>query len=156
MPADWALDLSIAPEGALARIADGLNRRPKRMFGILKTEDEFVGAVRDGRFEIWERRKQAVHAVGSVQARPGGTRIELRFILPIRTRVLLALFFVLYILVALGIALRPPDTVLSVEELLIAALGAAVVGGVFLAGARTQQAALRAFIEGRLADLPRL
>ena len=150
------MDVAIAPESSLGRVATAINRRSKRMFGILKTENEYVGNVRDGEFEIWERRQRAVRLRGQVRARAGGTRMELRFVLPLRTRTLIVLFFVLYIVVAIGIAARPPETVLSVQELLIAVAGAVVLALIFLAAAERQRRDLRAFVESLFKDVTRI
>ena len=113
------LEVAIAPEGALVRVSQAINRPKRRSLGIFKMENEFVGVVADGGFEIWERGQRAVHARAQVRARRGGTRIELRFLLPVYTRVLVVLFFVLYAAVAAGIALLPPDRSLSIDELLL-------------------------------------
>ena len=150
------MDVAIAPESSLGRVATAINRRSKRMFGILKTENEYVGNVRDGEFEIWERRQRAVRLRGQVRARAGGTRMELRFVLPLRTRTLIVLFFGLYIVVAIGIAARPPETVLSVQELLIAVAGAVVLALIFLAAAERQRRDLRAFVESLFKDVTRI
>ncbi|TMC77031.1 MAG: hypothetical protein E6J15_04750 [Chloroflexi bacterium] len=150
----WTMDLGIAPQSVLDRIASAINRRPKRMFGILKTENEYVGVVRDEKFEIWERRQRAVRLRGRVQGRTGGTRVELRFVLPLRTRILVALFFGLYFVVAFGIAAQPPETILSAEEMLIAIAGAAVLALIFVAAAGRQRQDLRAFVESLFTDVP--
>ena len=156
MSGEWTIDLAIAPPSALGRIASAINRRPKRMFGILKTENEYVGNVQDEEFEVWERRQRAVRLRGRVQARTGGTRMELRLVLPLRTRILIGLFFGLYIVVAIGIASRPPETVLSAGEMLTAVAGAVVLALIFLAAAERQRRDLRAFVESLFADVTRL
>ena len=156
MSGEWTIDLAIAPQSALGRIASTINRRPKRMFGILKTENEYVGNVQDEEFEVWERRQRAVRLRGRVQARTGGTRMELRLVLPLRTRILIGLFFGLYIVVAIGIASRPPETVLSAGEMLTAVAGAVVLALIFLAAAERQRRDLRAFVESLFADVTRL
>jgi hypothetical protein len=148
------LDVGIAPAGALTRVAGAINRRPKRALGIFKTGNEYVGRVWDDGFEVWERRQRAVHASGRIRARQGGSRIELRFVLPARTRLLIAVFFVLYAAAAAGIGFRS-DGAFSVEDLAIACLGAASVGLVFVLAAGRQRAELRGFIRGLFADLPR-
>jgi hypothetical protein len=153
--ADWTVDVGIAPAGVLARVAAGINQRPRRALGFLKTQNEYVGVIGDDGFEIWERQQRAVHALGVIRARAGGCRIELRFILPARTRVLLVLFFVLYVVVAAGIALRDPEPVLSAAELVTAAAGAAALGLLFTVGATRQRADLRAFFERLFGDVPR-
>jgi len=154
--AEWTIDLAIAPPSALGRIASAINRRPKRMFGILKTENEYVGNVEDEEFEVWERRQRAVRLRGRVQARAGGTRMELRLVLPLRTRILIGLFFGLYIVVAIGIASRPPETVLSAGEMLTAVAGAVVLALIFLAAAERQRRDLRAFVDSLFTDVTRL
>ena len=145
--AAWSVDLSIAPQGALDRIAANINRRGKRALGLLKTENEFVGVVADQQFEIWERQKRAVHARGRVAARSRGSRIEVTYYIPLRTRVLLGVFFILYLLVALGIATRAQDPSVSPMELLVTGAGAAILGTLFFTGARSQRADLRGFLE---------
>src|SRR5688572_16605619 len=131
MAPDWLLDVAVAPEAALARLEAAINERPRRAFGVLKTQNEFIGAIAQERFEVWERRQRAVHAVGAARPRRGGTRIEARFLIPPLTRFLLVLFFVLYAVVSAGIASQPPDPGLSAQELIIAAAGAAVTAALF-------------------------
>ena len=150
------LEVAIAPEGALVRVSQAINRPKRRSLGIFKMENEFVGVVADGGFEIWERGQRAVHARAQVRARRGGTRIELRFLLPVYTRVLVVLFFVLYAAVAAGIALLPPDRSLSIEELLLTVAGASVLAAIFRIAARRQRADLRTFVESLFKDVPRL
>ncbi|MEK7863048.1 MAG: hypothetical protein AAB295_07275, partial [Chloroflexota bacterium] len=115
--------MAIAPEGAIARVSAGINRRPKRSFGVLKTENEYVGVVRESEFEIWERNQRAVHAIGRIGGRRGGSRIELRFAIPPRTRALLLGFFALYAVVAAGLAQQGPGAVISIEEVAAATAG---------------------------------
>ena len=147
MPARWSCDVALAPERALRRLAVAIDQRPKRAFGVLKTENEFVGAISGTDFEIWERRQRAVHAVGRAQPKAGGSRVEVRFVIPPLTRVLLIVFVALYAAVAVGIASQPPDTRVAADELIIAAVGAVVVGGLFYGAARRQAADLASFLE---------
>ena len=147
MAPDWLVDVGVAPEAALARLEAAINQRPRRAFGFLKTENEFVGAIAQDRFEVWERRQRAVHAVGHARPKRGGTRIEANFVIPPLTRGLLVAFFVLYVVVVVGIASQPPDQGLSAQELVIAASGAAVTGGLFYGAARRQRADLAGFLE---------
>jgi hypothetical protein len=147
MTPDWLLDVGIAPEAALARLESAINERPKRAFGVLKTHNEFIGAIAQDRFEVWERRQRAVHAVGLARRKRGGTRIEARFVIPPLTRGLLVAFFVLYVVVVAGIASQPPDTGLSAQELVVAVSGAAVTGGLFYGSARRQRRDLAGFLE---------
>lgn len=147
MDPDWTLDVGIAQEAALARLEAAINQRPRRAFGLLKTENEFIGAIAQDRFEVWERRQRAVHAVGLARPRRGGTRIEAQFVIPPLTRGLLVAFFVLYVVVVLGIASQPPDPGLSGQELVIAASGAFVTGALFYGAARRQRRDLAHFLE---------
>jgi hypothetical protein len=144
---DWLLDVAVAPEAALARLEEAINQRPRRAFGVLKTQNEFIGAIAQDRFEVWERRQRAVHAVGLARPKRGGTRIEASFVIPPLTRGLLVAFFVLYVVVVAGIATQPPDPGLSAQELVIAASGAVVTAGLFYGAARRQRADLAHFLE---------
>ena len=156
MAHDWSLDLAIAPDGALQRIAAAINRPKKRAFGVLKTENEYVGFIREDTFEIWERQGRAIHGRGVVRGRRGGSRVEVRLMLPRWTRVLVGLFFALYLLVAAGIATQPPRTEISAEEVGVALAGAALLAAIFAAGAAQQRANLRRFLERTFSEVPRL
>ena len=156
MTAATSLDVAAAPEGALTRIAAGINRKPKRLLGVLKVENEYIGYVDADRFEIWERRQRAVHLVGTVQPRRGGSHIELRFVLPLRTRVLIAVFFALYAAVAASLALGSSNDAGLTEKLGVAAVGAIALAVIFVAAGLRQRSDLRAFVERLFADVPRL
>lgn len=151
-PPDQVLDVALAPAAALARIERSINRREKRLFGIIKTKQEFVGQVFDKGFEVWERQQRAVHLVGLLHARRGGTRIELRYTLAPVTRVVTVMFFVLYFAGALGLSLREPDPAVSVTEVVALAGGAVVLAAGFVYFARRQRADLAAFIARLLGD----
>jgi hypothetical protein len=135
MASDWLLDVGVAPAAALARLEAAINQQPRRAFGVLKTQNEFIGAIAQDRFEVWERRQRAVHAVGLARPKRGGTRG------------LLVVFFALYLVVVAGIASQPPDPGLSAQELVVAASGAAVTGGLFYGAARRQRRDLAHFLE---------
>jgi hypothetical protein len=152
----WSCDLAIAPQGALDRIAAGINRRGRRAFGVLKTTNEYVGFIGQDEFEIWERQKRAIHARGRVAPKTRGTRLEVEFVAPLRTRVLIALFFAMYAVVSIGIATQPPDPEVSLFELVVAAAGGVALVALFIAGARSQRADLRAFLERTFADVRRI
>ena len=143
----WSLDLAIAPDGAAARIRAGINTRGKRAFGVLKTSNEYIGGVVDREFDVWERQKRAVHARGRVRAVARGSRLEVDFIVPTWTRLLLGIFFLLYALVALGIATQPPDPSVSLGEVLVAIAGVVVIVTLFAVSARSQRADLQKFLE---------
>jgi len=151
-----SLDVAAAPQGALTRISAGINRKPKRLLGVLKVENEYVGYVHADRFEIWERRQRAVHAVGTVQPRGGGSHIEVRFVLPMRTRILVVVFFALYAAVAAGLALGPSNDAVMAQKVLVAALGAFALVVIFVAAALRQWSDLRGFLERLFADVPRI
>jgi hypothetical protein len=156
MATPWSLDVQIAPDGALQRIAAAINRPKKRAFGLLKMENEYVGFIRGDDFEIWERQRRAIHGLGSVRGRRGGSRIAVRLVLPRRTRALVGIFFALYALVAAGIATQPPKTELSIADAAIALAGAAVLAAIFVASAAQQRAELRRFLERTFSDVPRI
>jgi hypothetical protein len=156
MSDEWSIDLAIAPDGALQRIAAAINRPKKRAFGVLKTENEYVGFIRDDVFEIWERQNRAIHARGTIRGRRGGSRIEMRLAPRGLTKVLVVLFFLLYVVVAAGIATRPPGTDVRVEEVAVALGGAIVLAAIFATSAARQRADLRRFFEQTFSDVPRL
>lgn len=147
------LDVQLAPEAVAGRITLAINRPPRRAFGVLKTENEFVGVVRGTEFEVWERRSHAVHAVGRVKGRRGGSRVELQMRLTPRTRLQLALFFALFALAIVGFALLPTERPPLVPTPLIGLAGAVVLGAVFYLGTSRQRADLERFVRGVLADV---
>ena len=150
------LDIGIAPEAALERLRAAINLPKRRAFGILKTQNEFVGFAHEGRFEIWERQGRAVHAAGTVKARRGGSHIEMRVALQRQTRILVGLFFALYALAAIGIATQSPGSAITLEELVIALGGAAVMAAIFAASGHKQSADLRSLVDGVFRDVPRI
>ena len=152
----WSLDVAIAPAGASAKIASALNRPKKRAFGVLKTESEFVGFVRDDTFEIWERQGRAIHGLGSIRGRRGGSRVEVRLVLPLIRKVVIAVFYVLYAIVALGIATQPPRPDISIEEFAVAVGGGVLLAAIFTASAARQRADLKGFLERTFSEVPRL
>ena len=156
MAPSWSLEVAIAPDGALQRIAGAINLPKKRSFGIFKLEKEFLGFIREDTFEIWERQGRAVHGFGQIRARRGGSRIDVRLQLQVRTKILVGIFFALYIAVAVGIATQPPATEVSAEDLGIALVGLAVLAGFFAASAAQQRADLRRFIERVFSDVARI
>jgi hypothetical protein len=156
MSDDWSLDIAIAPAGAMAKITSAINRPKKRAFGVLKTENEFVGFTRDDTFEIWERQKRAIHGRGTVRGLRGGSRIEVRLAPRGITKALVGVFFALYALVAAGIATQPPRPAITIDEILVSLAGAALLAGIFAVGAAQQQADLQRFLERTFSDVPRL
>lgn len=151
-----ALDLGLAPEAALERLRAAINLPKRRAFGIFKTQNEFVGFAHEGRFDIWERQGRAVHAAGTVGARRGGSHIEVRIALPRQARILVALFFALYAVAAIGIATQSPGSSITLEELVIALGGAAIIASIFAASGYKQRADLRSLIDAVFRDVPRI
>ena len=156
MSDDWSVDVAIAPAGVMAKIASAINQPKKRAFGVLKTENEFVGFAHDDTFEIWERQKRAIHGRATVRGLRGGSRIEMRLAPRGPTKILVGTFFALYALVAAGIAMQPPRPDISIEEILISLVGAALLAAIFAAGAAQQRADLRRFMERTFSEVPRL
>ncbi|HEV8670039.1 MAG TPA: hypothetical protein VGS01_04810 [Candidatus Limnocylindria bacterium] len=156
MAHEWSLDVAIAPEGALQRIAAAINRPKKRAFGIFKITNEYVGFIRGDTFEIWERQQRAVHARGAVRGRRGGSRIELHLAMPGRTRVLIATFFLLYVVAAAGLAFRDEGPLNAVEHLVIAVGGGLAIAAIFRLATTRQRTDLRVFVDGLFRDLPRI
>lgn len=148
--------MRVAPERALALLSSAINRPKKRALGLFKLENEFVGVVRTADFEIWERRQHAVHARGRVRARRGGTRIEILFALSTRSRILLTVFFALYVTVAIGFAIQPEESIDARTKVLVAIAGAATIAAFFVAAARRQHSDLRVFVERLFGDLARM
>lgn len=154
-PPDAALHVALAPAAVLATVERSVNRREKRLFGIVKTKKEFVGAVFDGGFEVWERQQRAVHLVGLVRPARGGTRIDLRFALAPVTRVVSVLFFAVYFVGTVGLSLREPDPGISAVELFAIVVGAAALAAGFLYFARRQREDLMAFVSGLFSETRR-
>ncbi len=134
----------------LERIRAAMNRKPKRLFGILRVEAEFIGFIRDDRFEVWDRYRHAVHAYGQVRGQRGGSRIELTASLTRRTVVLIGIFFALFAAAAVELGSTSPVGPLS--ALLIVAAGALVTAGIFIGSARQQRAQLGRFVRGIFRD----
>ena len=87
-----------------------------------------------------------MHAVGRVRAVRGGSRLEARFVVTPRTRLLLMLFFPLYVLAAFGIAAQGVHGI-SLTSLGAAIVGALVLAAIFALAARTQRDQLRQFLD---------
>ena len=150
------LDVEITPEAALARLGGAINQRPKRAFGVLKIQKEFVGAIASGHFEIWERSQRAVHGVGRLSPVPGGTRVEMRFVIPPITKGLIVLFFALYLAAAAGFVLGATNSTVAFANVIFGVGGAVVLAVLFTSAARRQRADLGAFVERVFADVPRV
>ncbi|HJW48290.1 MAG TPA: hypothetical protein VJ726_02610 [Candidatus Limnocylindria bacterium] len=156
MGPQWALDVGIAPEAALARLGGAINQRPKRAFGVLKVQKEFVGAIASEHFEIWERSQRAVHGVGRFSAVSGGTRVEMRFLVPPITKALIVVFFALYAVAAGGFVLGARDATVALANVIFGVGGAVILAILFTSAARRQRADLGAFLERLFGDVPRV
>jgi hypothetical protein len=151
---DLILDLEIAPRDAGQRLAAAINRQPRRLLGVLKVENEFVGVVASGEFEIWERRQHAVHVHGRIDRSPVGSRIGASFSLTPRARILLLIFFALYVLLGAGIISRVPDATSPIPPWVALLAGGFALAGLFLVGARRQRDALQRFVTATFAETP--
>ena len=145
------MDLDVAPEASLARLRSAINLPRKRLFGLLKTRQEYLGWVDGSGFEIWERQDRAVHAFGEIRPRRGGGTVRLRFALPMRTKALLVLFFVLYAGAGLEVG-RRGEVWPSAATVALVALGGLIIAGIFTVAARRQRDQLRAFVERVLTE----
>jgi hypothetical protein len=153
---DLVLDLDIPPRDARERLAAAINRKPRRVLGVLKIESEFVGVVASGEFEIWERRQHAVHAHGRIERTPLGSRIGATFSLASRSRVLLVAFFALYLLVGLGILSQAPDATAPIPSWVVLIAGGLLLGVLFVVGARGQRRDLQRFVTTVFAETPKV
>lgn len=153
---DAELEVPFAPDAVIARIAAAMNRPAKRVLGM-RVEKEYVGVVHGREFEVWERRRHAVHLLGRVTGGRNGSRIVLESALTLRARVLIALFFVLYAFLAFGFATLPGEAALGAAGPLVGVLAAGVIAGIFYLAARSQRADLRGFVRRTVdvADPPR-
>jgi hypothetical protein len=143
----------MSPDAAVARVRKAINRRPKRVLGVLKVEREYVGVVAGKEFEIWEKRDHAIHAVGRLRGQRGGTRIETAFTLGRRTRAFLVVLFAGYAIAVVGILQLPAEGPAPVPPLIIAVAGAVLLAGGFLINARRQRSYLRRFVSDLFADV---
>ena len=72
------------------------------------------------------------------------------------TKILVGTFFVLYALVAAGIAMQPPRTDIGIEEIVISLGGALLLAVIFATSAAQQRADLQRFLERTFSEVPRL
>jgi hypothetical protein len=150
--AEFSLEVAIAPDAAVARVKSAINLPKRRILGVIKTQAEYVGVVEGRRFEIWERRQRAIHAVGEARGIAGGTRIGVRFRLAPPARVLIVLFFLLYALAAAGLATQPSAPDVSALDAIVSLAGGLFFGVLFYASARAQRRALERLIADVLSE----
>lgn len=141
------IEVPVAPEALASRLRSRLNQRPKRVLGILKVSDEWIGVVHgNNQFAVWERRQHAMRAEGRIRGVRGGSRVEARIALTRRSAVMMVLFFVLFFVGAIGILSQPEGLGISPATLVIAVLaGFGTLLG-FWIGSLRRRAALRAFL----------
>ena len=143
---DLVLDVAVAPEALASRLRGRINQRPKRAFGILKVSDEWIGVVQGNDFAVWERRQHAMRAEGRIRRVRGGSRVEARIELTRRSAVLMAVFFALFAVAAIGLLGRPGGMGISPATIALAFLAGLGTLAVFWAGSLRQRAALRRFL----------
>ena len=136
----------------MRRIADALNRPARRVLGV-KIANEYVGVVQGRRFEVWERRRHAVHLLGEVSREGDGSRVEMTTGLTLRARILIVLFFALLVVFVGGMATLPAERAFPEATPFFAAAGVFAVAGLFFYSARSQAADLRAFVAMALEDV---
>lgn len=141
-------DVDVAPEALLARLRKTINQPPKRVFGVLKVSDHWVGVVSGTEFVVWEKQQHATRAEGRIRGRRGGSRVEAHIGVTRRTRILTVVLFVLFVVAAIGTLSREGSLGLTPAGFAVAAVGAIVTLTLFWASALGQRAALRAFLNG--------
>lgn len=143
---DLVIEISVAPEALTSRLRGRLNRPPKRVLGILKVSDEWIGVVHGNQFAVWERRQHAMRAQGRIRGVRGGSRVEARIALTRRSSVMMVIFFVLFAVGAVGILSQPEGLGISPATLVLAVLAGFGTLLVFYVGSLRQRAALRVFL----------
>lgn len=143
---DLVLEVPVAPEGLASRLRSRLGQKPKRVLGVIKISNEWVGRVEGSEFAVWERRKHAVRAHGRIRGQRGGSRVEARIALSPRSRNLMIGFFLLFATGAVGGLTAPEGLGLSPASLTVAFLAGLATLLIFWVGALRQRAELRAFL----------
>lgn len=139
------LEIALGPDAALRRISEAMNRPARRILG-LKIANEYVGVIQGRRFEVWERRRHAVHLLGTVTPKRDGSRVELRTGLTSRARIFLIAAMVLLVILALGMATMPAERAFP-EATPFLTVGAVLAAAAILYfSAETQAADLRTFV----------
>lgn len=151
---DFLLEVAVAPEGLASRLRARINQRPKRMLGVIKVSNEWIGRVEGNEFAVWERRQHAVRAHGRIRGQRGGSRVEARIALSPRSRNLMIAFFALFATGAVGALSAPEGLGLSPASLTVAFLAGLATLLVFWVGSLRQRAALRAFLADVFQESP--
>jgi hypothetical protein len=143
---EYVRDVAIAPETLASRLRAAINVRPKRALGVLKVHSEWVGIVAGTEFAVWERQQHATRATGKIRARRGGSRVQARIEVTRRTRILLAVFFALFVVGSLGMLSLEEGLGTGPTGLSVAAFGGFVMVTLFWSTSLRQRAALKAFL----------
>jgi len=143
---EFVRDVPVAPEALAARLRGSINKPPKRMLGVLKVTAEWIGVVAGNEFIVWEKRQHATRAVGRIQARRGGSRVQAHIGITRRTRILLLVFVVLFLAGSFGLLAREGGLGLGPAGLTVAAVGALFTLSIYWSASLRQRAALRAFL----------
>lgn len=147
---DGELHLRIAPDAVLERLKKALKQPAKRILGI-KVADHYVGLVEGREFEVWERSRHAVHLRGRVAGERGGTVVRLESSLTRRARILLVVFFSVYVVAAYGFATRGGNPLPL--SLAIGVGGLVMLVAYFYISFRLRRTGLRRFVRGVVEDV---
>jgi hypothetical protein len=142
----YVVDVDIAPEALIKRLSGAINHQPKRLFGVLKVSDHWIGVVSGSQFAVWEKQQHATRAEGRIRGRRGGSRVEAHIGVTRRSRVLTVILLALFLLASFEILGREGTLGLTPAGLTVAAVGALVTLTLFWVAALRQRAALRAFL----------
>jgi len=142
----YVREVDVAPEALMGRLRAIVNHQPKRIFGVLKVGPHWVGSLSADEFVVWEKQQHATRAEGRIRRRRGGSRVEAHIGVTRRTRILTVVFFLLFVVGAIGILAREGSLGLAPTGFTVAAVGAVVTLTLFWASALRQRAALRAFL----------
>lgn len=145
------LQIALKPDAVLRRVTEAMNRPARRILG-LKIANEYVGVVQGHRFEVWERRRHAVHLLGEVTPRRDGSHVELRTGLTSRARIFLTMALVLLVIVALGMATMPAERAFPEATPVLTAGAVLAAAAIFYYSAEAQAADLRGFVAKALED----
>ncbi len=151
MTSEDELRVAAKPDKVMRVIEEAMNRPVKRLLGV-KIANQYVGVVHGRQFEVWERRRHAVHLLGEVNRERDGSRITLRTGLTLRARILLGMFFALFAALAFGLATLPADRVLPEATPFIMVGGGLAAAAIFTYSARSQAEDLRRFVAKALED----
>ncbi len=143
----YVREVAAAPEAVEARLRERLGRPPKRMLGVLKVSDEWVGVAAGKEFVVWERRAHATRVRGRIVGRRGGSRVEATIALTRGTYVLTVVLFTLFAIASFGLLAREEGLGLTPAGIAVALAGGLATLAVFWTASIRQAAALRRFLD---------